>query len=219
MYGQRGSDGGVPYKSHSAILGCGEVPNEAAYLLNSGVGWLPLSPMSPREVLSQHGRLVMMRSTPAGKACVNSAGVKVLESMCRRVSYPSIASRGRKRGCRLYSRVSLCAVAVCASGSMSAHVYEASAWHAFRTASNHVAMPPQSSTIGMGLWGRMYLIRMDTRGEEGGMSLGEGLRGLGVPVGGVCREIDVGQIGKGLVGCSEGGWLVVFPSPVCSGRI
>jgi hypothetical protein len=73
--------------------------------------------------------------------------------------------------------------------------------------------------MGMGLWGRMYLIRMDTRGEEGGMSLGEGLRGLGVPVGGVCREIDVGQIGKGLVGCSEGGWLVVFPSPVCSGRI
>ncbi len=64
----------------------------------------------------------------------------------------------------------------------------------------------------------MYL-GMAARGEEGGVSLGEGLRGLGFPVGVVCGEIDVGQTRKGLVVCSGGGWLVAFPSPVCSGRI
>ena len=40
------------------------------------------------------GGLVMMMSTPAGKACVNSAGVMVLTSMGRRVSHPSVDSRG-----------------------------------------------------------------------------------------------------------------------------
>ena len=66
----------------------------------------------------------MMRSTPAGNACVNIAGVIVLASMGMRVSHPSIASGGRRRGCRLCSRASLCVVAVWAFGSMSAHVYE-----------------------------------------------------------------------------------------------
>ena len=67
----------------------------------------------------------MMRSVPAGKTY--SSGVMVLLSIGRRVSHPSIASGGRKRGCRLCRRMSLCNVAVCAYGSMSAHVYEATA--------------------------------------------------------------------------------------------
>ncbi len=67
----------------------------------------------------------MMRSTPDGKACGNKVVVNDRASMGRRMSHPSIAFRGRRLGCRLYSRASLCVVAVCASGSMSAHVHEA----------------------------------------------------------------------------------------------
>jgi len=103
------------------------------------------------------GGLVMTRSTPAMKICVNSAGVIVLASMGRRVSHPSIDSGGSKRGCRLCSRASLCVVAVWASESMSAHVYEATAWPTLRIASCFVAMPQQSSTRWMGLWGRVNL--------------------------------------------------------------
>ena len=69
----------------------------------------------------------MMRSTLAGKACVNSSGVMVLASMGRRVYQPSIASGGSKRGCRLWRRAILCVVAVWTSGSMSAHMYNATA--------------------------------------------------------------------------------------------
>ena len=103
------------------------------------------------------GGLAIMRSTPAGEACVNSAGVVVLASMGRRVSHPSIASVGSRMGCRLCSRPSLCVVAVWAFWSMSAHVYKATAWPALKTPSSHVAMPPQSSTMWMGLWGRLNL--------------------------------------------------------------
>ena len=46
---------------------------------------------------------------------------------------------------------------------------------------------------------------MDARGEDGGVSLGEGRRGDGCPVGGVCGEFHAVQIGKGLVICSGGG--------------
>jgi hypothetical protein len=98
----------------------------------------------------------------------------------------------------------MCAVAVCAAGSMFAHEYEATTWNALRTASSLVAMPLQSSTRWMGLRGRMYP-GMVARGGDEGLSLGEGLGGLGFPVGGVCGEIDAGQTGKGLVCYSEGG--------------
>ena len=113
------------------------------------------------------GGLVMMRSDPAGNACVNSAGVMVLATMGRRMPHPSIASKRRRRGCRLSSKASLYVVAVCASGSMSTHVYKATSWSALRTDSRHVAMPPHSSTRWMGLWGRMYL-GMFARGSSGG---------------------------------------------------
>ena len=96
----------------------------------------------PWEVLGQHGGLVMMRSTPAGKACVNKVGVMVRVSMGMRMSHPSIGSRGRRLGCRLCNLASLCVMAVCASGSMSAHVCEATARPALRTASSPVAMSP-----------------------------------------------------------------------------
>ena len=71
------------------------------------------------------GGLVMMTSPLTGKACVNSARVMVLMSMGRRVSYLTVASKGRRRGCGLCSRASLWVVAVYASTSVSAHVYDA----------------------------------------------------------------------------------------------
>ena len=90
-------------------------------------------------------------------------------------------------------------IAVCASGSMSTHVYEATAWPDLRTDSSSVSMPPHNSTRWMGLWGRMYL-GMSVRAGFGG-----GLEGLGFPVSGVRGEIDAGQTEKGLIGCSTGG--------------
>ncbi len=115
------------------------------------------------------GGLVMMRSTPARKARVKSAGEIVRASTGRWVSHPSVASKERRRGCRLCSRPSLCVVAVCALGSRSVHVYEATTWLAFMIVSSHVAMPPPSSTRWMCLWGRMHL-GMDARGEDEGVS-------------------------------------------------
>ncbi len=69
----------------------------------------------------------MMRSAPAGTACANSSGVMVLASIGGRVSHPSMASGGSKSGCRSWRRASMCKVEVCASGSISAHVHEATA--------------------------------------------------------------------------------------------
>jgi len=45
---------------------------------------------------------------------------------------------------------------------------------------------------------------MFARGEGEGVSLGEGRRGIGLSGGGTVGEIDAGQGGRGLVGCSEG---------------
>ena len=119
------------------------------------------------------GGLVMMRFTPARKACVKSSGVMVLASTGRRVSHPSIASWGSWRGFLALRRASLCEVAECASGSMSIHVYEATECPDLRVASRPVAMPPQISTRWMGLWGRMYL-GLSIRADFGG-----GLEGRG----------------------------------------
>ena len=44
------------------------------------------------------GGLAMIMSAPAGKACVNNAGVMDLVSMGRRVSHPVVASSGRRSG-------------------------------------------------------------------------------------------------------------------------
>ena len=94
-------------------------------------------------------------------------------------------------------------MAVCASGSMSAHVYEATAWPALRIASSPVAMPPRSSTKCRGLWGRVYL-GMFASGAGEGMSLAEGRRAFVALGGGVVGETDVGPTGKGRVGRAEG---------------
>ncbi len=131
------------------------------------------------------GGLISIRSTPAGKACVISERVRVRASMGRRVSHPSVASRERRRGCRLCSRASLRVLAVCASGSMSPQVYEATAWSALRTASSHVAMPPQSSTMWRGLWGKKYS-GVAAREEGDRVASAVGIVGPGFPVGGVC---------------------------------
>ena len=66
-----------------------------------------------------------MRTAPDGKACVNNARVMIRVSMGMRAFHPSIASWGMRLGCLLRSLASLCDVALCAFGSMSAHVYEA----------------------------------------------------------------------------------------------
>jgi hypothetical protein len=50
-------------------------------------------------------------------------------------------------------RYILCDVALFASGSKYDHVYEATAWPPFRNASSQVAIPSQSSTKCIGLWG------------------------------------------------------------------
>ena len=139
------------------------------------------------------GGLAMMRSTPAGKACVNSSGVMDLASMGRRVSHPSMASRGSRRGCRMWRRESLCEVAVCASGSMSTHVYEATAWPDLRIDSSPVAMPPHNSTRWRGPWGRMYL------GVSASARVGVGLEVRGGSLGGVRGNMAAGQAGRGLM--------------------
>ena len=96
---------------------------------------------------------------------MNSAGVMVMASMGRRVSHPTAASDGRRRGCRLRIRASLWVVAVCASGSVSAHVYDAMTWTAFNTVFRREAMPPHRSTKWMGLCGKRYL-GMHARGGD-----------------------------------------------------
>ena len=92
----------------------------------------------------------------------------------------------------------------CASGSMFAHVYEATAWPALRIASSPVAMPPQSSTKWMGLWGRVYLGMFASGAGGRGVSLVEGIRVIVALGGGVVRETDVGQTGRGRIGRAEG---------------
>ena len=87
---------------------------------------------------------------------------------------------------------------------MSAHVYEATTLCALRNAFNHVAMPPQSSTRWIGIWGRVNL-GMVARAWGERVSFGGGPKGLGIPIGGVRGEIVAGQTGKGLVGRSAGG--------------
>ena len=51
---------------------------------------------------------------------------------------------------------SRCAVAVCASGLMSAQEYEAMLWPVLSRASNPVAIPAQISTTWRGLFGMSY---------------------------------------------------------------
>jgi hypothetical protein len=148
------------------------------------------------------GGLVMTKSTLAGKACANKAGDMVRASMGRRVSHPSIASSERRLGCRPWSLASLCAVAVWVSGSISAHVYEATSWLALRIASSLVAMPPHSSTMLMGLRGKVYL-GMFASGAGEGVSSVEDRKVFAAFRGGVVREIYVGQTGKGRIGSPE----------------
>ncbi len=106
----------------------------------------------------------------------------------------------------MWSMASLWVVAVWASGSMSAQVYEATLWPAFRVASNLVAIPPQSSTRWRALGGMVYVGRDGSVGSAGA-SVGDGRGGLGRPAGGVLGEMVVGQIGRGLVCCIGGGMI------------
>jgi hypothetical protein len=151
----------------------------------------------------------MMRATPAGKACVNSSGVMDMASMGRRVSHPSMAPSGSRRGCRMWRRASLCEVAVCASGSMSTHVYAATTWPALRIDSSPVAMPPHNSR----LRGRMYL------GVSARASVGGGLEVRGGTMGGVRGDMAAGQAGRASCGVPLVGCRDVPSFPVCSGKI
>ena len=54
LWGKFGSVGGVPNKSHSARLGCGEVSDEVVNLGNCGVGWLPDASVVLWEMFVQH---------------------------------------------------------------------------------------------------------------------------------------------------------------------
>ena len=157
MCGQRGPEEGIPDKPYPALMGCGEVPDEVADLRDSGMGILSKPPMYSWEVLGQHRGAGHDEVYPCWEGMREQAGVMVRVPMGRRASHPSIASMGRRLGCLFLSIASLCDVDVCASGSMSAHEYEATAWPALRTASSPVAMPPQSSTMCRGREGRVYL--------------------------------------------------------------
>ena len=150
-----------------------------------------------------------MRFTPDGKTWVNSSGVMVRVSLGRRVSHPIVASGGRRKGCRLWSLASLWVVAVWASGSMSAQVYEATLWPAFRTASSPVAIPPQSSTRWRARVGMVYVGREVSEGSAGA-SLGVGRGGLGRHAGGVIGDMVAGQVGRGRV-CCIGGGVIEYP--------
>ena len=128
----------------------------------STVAWAgcPVPRMVLGRCLASIGGLVMIMSTPAGKACAKRAGVMVMVSIGNLVSHPLVASGGRRRGCRACSLARRWVVAAWASGSTSAHVYEATTWPAFRSAFSPVAMPPQSSTRWIGLSGMWYLGRV-----------------------------------------------------------
>ncbi len=89
------------------------------------------------------------------------------------------------------SMASLWVVAVWASGSMSAQVYEATSWPDFRTASNHVPIPPKSSTRWRAMGGMVYVGRDVSEGSAGA-SVGAGRGGLGLPPGGVIGAIVAG---------------------------
>ncbi len=104
-------------------------------------------------------------------------------------------------------------MAVCASGSMSAHVYEAIESPAFRAASSPVAIPPQNSTMYRGLCGIEYRGSC-ARVAVGYSSPAEILGGPGVPSGGVWGDIVAGQVGMGLGGDPAG--MVVGPPVLAS---
>ena len=90
-------------------------------------------------------------------------------------------------------RESLCVVAVCASGSMSTHVYDATAWPDLRIDSSPVAMPPHNSTRWRGLRGRVYL------GVSASARVGVRLEVRGGSLGGVRGNMAAGQAGRGLM--------------------
>ena len=96
-----------------------------------------------------------MTFIPVGKACVNSVNVMVLVSMGRRVTHPRVAVKGRRSRYRLRIRVSLCVVAACAPGSISNHVYDATAWLDLSNTSTSLAIPTHSSIRCSGLFGSM----------------------------------------------------------------
>jgi hypothetical protein len=126
-----------------------------------------------------------------------------------RLSQWDVASGVRRvgyRDCKVHRR---CDVAVCASGLMSAHEYEAMLCPVLSRASSPVAIPAQISTTWRGLFGMLYgrtcvsvgscgqdgWDGSDKAGEVGEFQFGEGVsveRGRG------------GGFGGGVVGCRTG---------------
>ncbi len=87
---------------------------------------------------------------------------------------------------------------------MSAQVYEATLWPAFRIASSFVAIPPQSSIRWRALGGVVY-VGKDVSGGSAGATGGVGRCGLGRHAGGVIGGIVAGQVGRGLLWFIGGG--------------
>ena len=97
----------------------------------------------------------------------------------------------------------MCDVAVRATGSMTVQEYETASWPAYSTASSLGAMPPHSSTKWMGLRGRVYLGMFASGTGEGVFSV-KGRRVFVALGGGVVKESEAGQTGKGRVIMAEG---------------
>ena len=131
----------------------------------------------------------MMMSMPFGK-CVSMAGERqfALNGILR--SQWTVESGVRRVGYRVCRTDIRWAVAVCASGLMSAHEYEAMWCPARSSASSPVAIPAQISITCRGLLGVRYGRMCVSDGSCGQRSAGGG--------NGVLGEVGVVQLGVGV---------------------
>jgi hypothetical protein len=157
--------------------------------------------MCTGEVLCQHGGACGSDIDPCMEGLHEIVDVMVLVSIGSRVPHPRVASGGRSSEYWRCSWLSSCIMAVCASGYIPDHVYDAIARPVFRNASRTVAIPPQSSTRCSAMFGSL----------KSGMLASDGvivhvsctlLEGLGVSLGGVCGTVVAEHTGMGCIGSS-----------------
>ena len=160
----------------------------------------------PASEYGWQGGPVMTMSIPLGKFVI-MAGERQLALNGSRRSQWMVEPLGRRVGYRVCSADIRWAVAVCASGLMSAHEYEAMRCPARSSASSPVAIPAQTSTTWRGLLGVLYGLMRVSDGSCGQGVVGEGIGGIG-EVGGVQLGVGVrfergrvGRFGGGVVGC------------------
>ncbi len=102
-----------------------------------------------------------------------------------------------------------CDVAVCASGLMSAHEYEATLWPVLSRASSPVAIPAQISTTWRGLSGMLYgrtCVSVGSCGQDGwnGSDRAGDVSEVQFGEGVSAERGRRGGFGGGVVGCLTG---------------